>query len=223
MPLSKRTTIDPAVGQVTLAELIAALQSGDEAPSPAPRSDRSAVPGDVPTAGPTDDPSAGGDDGIAVAHDLFKVDPALNARLRAAGLNDRQIQLVYDIAEERLVPIVRDLNERFRSARDLDRLVERFGGEERWREVARQIKAWAERNLPPDAVRTLTSSHDGVVAIHRMMSGAEPGTLRAGAVPNGVDENDLRAMIRDPKYWRDRDPATVARVSDGFRRLYPSG
>ena len=33
--------------------------------------------------------------------------------------------------------------------------------------------------------------------------------------------NFLRALMRDPKYWRERDPAVVARVTEGFRRLYP--
>ena len=34
-------------------------------------------------------------------------------------------------------------------------------------------------------------------------------------------EADLRAMMQDPRYWRDRDPRTVQQVADGFRKLYP--
>lgn len=209
-------TIDPALGRTTLAELLAALTArGNTGAPPAAK-----PPRPVETAAPatTDDFA-----GVVVDHDFFKVDPALNKRLKAAGLSAEQIQTIYDIAAERLVPIVRDLAQRYRSARDLDRLIERFGGEERWREVARQIKAWAERNLPADAVGTLASSHDGVVAIHRMMTGGEPSVPRSGTAPSGASEDDLRAMVRDPKYWRDRDPATVARVTEGFRRLYPAG
>jgi hypothetical protein len=29
-------------------------------------------------------------------------------------------------------------------------------------------------------------------------------------------------MMRDPRYWRERDPALVAQVTEGFKRLYPS-
>ena len=36
-----------------------------------------------------------------------------------------------------------------------------------------------------------------------------------------ADEGALRHMIRDPRYWRDRDPAILRKVSDGFKRLYP--
>ncbi|MEQ8602530.1 MAG: hypothetical protein RIB45_04365 [Marivibrio sp.] len=34
------------------------------------------------------------------------------------------------------------------------------------------------------------------------------------------DEESLRRLMRDPRYWRDKDPAVVDQVSQGFRRLY---
>ena len=34
-------------------------------------------------------------------------------------------------------------------------------------------------------------------------------------------ESQLRDMMRDPRYWRDRDPGHVAKVAGGFSRLYP--
>jgi hypothetical protein len=29
-------------------------------------------------------------------------------------------------------------------------------------------------------------------------------------------------MMRDPRYWRERDPSFIAQVTEGFQRLYPS-
>jgi hypothetical protein len=29
--------------------------------------------------------------------------------------------------------------------------------------------------------------------------------------------------MRDPRYWRDRNPELIAQVTDGFQRLYPNG
>lgn len=43
---------------------------------------------------------------------------------------------------------------------------------------------------------------------------ADPGTGRA------PDEEALRRMMRDPRYWRDKDPTILNQVSEGFRRLY---
>jgi hypothetical protein len=34
-----------------------------------------------------------------------------------------------------------------------------------------------------------------------------------------MDEAALRKMMRDPRYWRSREPDFVKRVTDGFRRL----
>jgi hypothetical protein len=33
-------------------------------------------------------------------------------------------------------------------------------------------------------------------------------------------EKDLQSMMKDPKYWRDKDPAFIAKVTDGFQSVY---
>jgi hypothetical protein len=41
-----------------------------------------------------------------------------------------------------------------------------------------------------------------------------------GPPPNAAaGEEELRKMMRDPRYWRTRDPAFVKAVTEGFRRL----
>jgi len=163
---------------------------------------------------------------IDCPHGLFEPDPELNARLHAEGFTPAQVQLVYDLAAERMVPLLQDLAAEFQAEREIERLVEYFGGEDRWREVSRQMLAWARKTLPPAAVEGLSGSFDGVMALYRMMTSDEPAALRAGAGEGGDgpgDERELHAMIRDPRYWRDKDPAFVAKVTDGFRRLFPGG
>ncbi|NMM45869.1 hypothetical protein HH303_15335 [Rhodospirillaceae bacterium KN72] len=52
--------------------------------------------------------------------------------------------------------------------------------------------------------------------------GAPAGDAAGGAAWDAAGaEADLRAMMQDPRYWRDRDPRTVQQVADGFRKLYP--
>lgn len=43
----------------------------------------------------------------------------------------------------------------------------------------------------------------------------------AGDAPQSPEEEQLREMMRDPRYWRDRDPQLIDQVSRGFQRLYP--
>ena len=160
---------------------------------------------------------------IAAQSDLVEPSPEINAKLHAAGFTPRQAQLVYDLATDHLLPLVGELLDEFGSARDTDRLANRFGGTEAWRALAGQIKTWGRANLSEDVFATLSASYDGVLAMHQMMQAPEPAVLRDGEGTQAVaDEASLSQMMRDPRYWRDRDPNVIAKVTEGFRRLYPA-
>ncbi len=158
---------------------------------------------------------------ITLADDLVTPDPEVNARLHAAGFTQDQVQLVYDLALERLRPAAEDLAAEMRARGHIERLVTHFDGEDKWREASRQISAWGRAHLPPEAFEALASSYEGIVALQRMMDHGEPGLVGGGTAGADVSEAQLKEAMRDPRYWRDRDPATVAQVRDGFRRLYP--
>lgn len=34
------------------------------------------------------------------------------------------------------------------------------------------------------------------------------------------EEDELRNLMKDPRYWKHQDPETVKRVEEGFKRLY---
>jgi hypothetical protein len=156
-------------------------------------------------------------------HELIGPDPQINAKLHEAGFTERQAQLVYDLAAEHLVPLLDQAVGQLQAAREAERLATRFGGEAAWRTTAQQIKTWGQANLSPDVFETLASSYDGVLAIHQMMQAREPAVLNEANGPrSNLDEADLTRMMRDPRYWRERDPALVAQVTEGFQRLYPS-
>ncbi|UFN47959.1 hypothetical protein LPC08_18360 [Roseomonas sp. OT10] len=156
---------------------------------------------------------------IASKHALCGADPEVNAKLHAAGFTPAQAQLVYDLAAERLLPIVAEAAAGYEAQRQLDRLRERFGGEERFARVAQQIAAWGKANLPAEVFAALSTTAEGVMALHGMMQKAEPSMARSAEAPEPDDEAGLRRMMRDPRYWRTREPEFVKRVTEGFRRL----
>jgi hypothetical protein len=158
---------------------------------------------------------------IECAHGLFSPDADINNRLHAAGFNAEQAQLVYDLAADRLVPMLQDVVADMAADREMERLVAHFGGEERWRRVSRQLLDWGRHNLPGPALEALATTYDGVLALHRMMAdgGGRIAPLREGE-PAAMDEASLRGMMRDPRYWKQRDPRFIRQVTDGFRRLY---
>ncbi|MEQ8602531.1 MAG: hypothetical protein RIB45_04370 [Marivibrio sp.] len=155
---------------------------------------------------------------------LVQLDPEVNALLHAEGFSERQAQLVYDLAAEVLGPIAQRLTAQAASAGDRAKLEAHFGGPERWAEMRRQLKRWAAGKLPDDAYKALASSYEGVLALHRMMERKEePAPLNEAEPPATLSEEQLRRKMRDPRYWRERDPTILRDVSDGFKRLYPNG
>lgn len=166
-------------------------------------------------------PESAEDYQIDPPHELVASDPSINAKLYEAGLSSKQAQLVYNLAAEHLVPLVEEANKKARGRIERSQLAAHFGGEEKWQSVAPQIKTWAEANLSDEVYESLGSSADGVIAIYHMMQTREPHVISEAAMPAaGVDERQLSQMMRDPRYWRDRDPAFVAEVTAGYRRLF---
>jgi len=158
---------------------------------------------------------------INCEHGYFGADKDINAKLHAHGFTNDQAQTVYDLAAEKLVPLVFQIAAEYSAEREIEKLVMHFGGEEKWNEVSRQLLAFGQKALPADVLETLSSSYEGVVALYRMMKGEEPGLSRASE-PQGAKQGelDLQSMMRDPKYWRDQDPSFISKVTEGFHKLY---
>lgn len=161
---------------------------------------------------------------IELKDDLLQIDPEVNKRLHAAGFSPRQVQLVYDLAVERMVPLVREYAENYRAETTQAKLVEEFGGEAAWSTLAPQLASWGQANLPSSVYGALASTPEGVRALRKLMNSGEP-SLRGGTSAAGgpADETDLRKLMADKRYWRDHDPEIVRVVQEGFKRLYPNG
>jgi len=156
---------------------------------------------------------------ITAPHDLCCPDPAVNEKLHAAQFSNDQAQLVYDLAAERLLPMIAEAAAQYEADRQRATLIQHYGGEEPFRRMAAQLAAWGQAKLPPAVYGALSSTAEGVMALEQMMRGQEPGLGRDSAAPTAESESELRAMMRDPRYWRSRDPQFIQRVTEGFRRL----
>ncbi len=157
---------------------------------------------------------------VDCSHGLFTPDAEINRRLHAHGMTQPQVQEVYNLAAEKLVPMVAQLAQDFQADRELERLVNHFGGTESWREMSRQLLAFGQKNMPADVLDSLASSFEGVLALHRMMKSDEPLLKKRADNPSAVDEGELRSLMRSPQYWRERDPSVIEKVTQGFQKLY---
>ena len=159
---------------------------------------------------------------VDCSHGLFQPDAELNKRFHERGFTNEQVQFIYDVAAEKMVPMIMDVAADFQAERELEKLVEHFGGPEKWQQVARQLLAFGQKKLPADVLDTLASSYDGVIALYGMMKGGGQVSVSESLRGDGADREtlDLQSMMRDPKYWRDQDPSFIAKVTEGFKKLY---
>ncbi|MBL4615896.1 MAG: hypothetical protein JKY27_13645 [Magnetovibrio sp.] len=158
---------------------------------------------------------------IMIDDDLLDIDDEVNKRLHENGFSQSQAQLVYDLASERMTPMVAQISAQYENAREEDLLHEHFGGQERFAAIRPQLRAWGEANLDKTVFENLVASSAGVIAMFEMMKNREPNLMRAADKTSGNSEQDLKRMMKDPRYWKERDPSYVSRVRQGFAALYP--
>lgn len=171
---------------------------------------------------PHDVPANADEYDLVIDHQAFDIDPETNTRLHTAGFSQEQAQLVYDLAKEKLLPLMENMTGSMERRTEEDRLKSHFGGQQKWQGMSRQISNWGRKQLPADAFNVLSSSYDGVMAMHRMMISHEPAILgNQGRAFASVTEEDLKRMMHDPRYWRTQEPAFIEQVRQGFQTLYP--
>jgi hypothetical protein len=157
---------------------------------------------------------------VSIKDELFEPDTELNKRLHAKGFNSEQVQEVYDLAVEQMVPMILDMAAEFQAEREIERLISHFGSEDKWREASRQMLTFGQKNLPAPVLEGLSSSYEGIMALNQMMGNKEPSMMADKNVNGSHAGKDLESMMRDPKYWKDKDPAFIAKVTDGFKNMY---
>lgn len=152
---------------------------------------------------------------------LLDVDDDILKKFYEKRFTNEQAQFVYDLAGERVLPVLDEMGVNFEAERQLEKLVLHFGGRDKFNEVSRQISGWAKQNVNPEVYDALGSTAEGVIALYNMMSSSEPSLSKeCGAVEN-LSEASLRKMMEDPRYWRDKDSAYIAKITSGFEKLYP--
>ncbi len=159
---------------------------------------------------------------INMKNPLLTMDDKINERLFQLGLTNDQVQGIYDIAADILIPQIQSMAEQLSADKDLQELEKEFGGVEQFNEIARQLSAWGEKNLDAKTFNTLATSKDGIMTLYHMMQEKQetPVTTGKSGLNTKDDETTLRRLMQDPKYWKEQDPELVQRVERGFRRLY---
>jgi len=152
------------------------------------------------------------------AHELCGPDPEVNKRLHEAGFTCRQAQLVYDLAAERLLPLIAEAASEFEAGRQREKLAAEFGGEERFRRLGEgePVGAGVQRPLDDRRGRGRDAPHDGREGTAAVARWRRRGRARRG----GAAPDDARpALLAEPRAGI--RPARDGRLPPPRRKVAP--
>ncbi len=152
-------------------------------------------------------------------NDLFD-DADVRKKFLEIGLTSTQVEKIYQIADEFLSPVLGEIFATQNQTNAIGELKNFFGSDEKMRDALLAIQTFGEKFLPADAYDALCSSPQGIQGVYRMMQSMEPDVKTDKNISENLSDNDLRRMMRDPKYWRDMDPEYVRKIENGFKKLY---
>jgi len=88
------------------------------------------------------------------------------------------------------------------------------------------VEMWSNKFFPVEQhaeIANLCATAEGVKAMETVMNALKGSSVLANTeVASNLSEENLRTMMSDERYWNvaKRDPAFVAQVDDGFKKLY---
>ena len=152
-------------------------------------------------------------------NELFD-DESLREKFFEIGLTSSQVEQIYRIAEEFLTPVLSELFDVQNETNAISELKNFFGDEQKMCDALNAINSFGEKYLPRDAFEILCATPQGIRSIYAMMQTMEPSIETNDAPQKNLTDDELRRMMRDPKYWRDMDPEYVRKIENGFKKLY---
>ena len=153
------------------------------------------------------------------SNNLFD-DESVKQKFHDIGLTSHQVEQIYSVAEEILSPVIAELFSSKNETNEILKLEKFFGSKEKMNDALCAINTFGEKFLPHDAFESLCSSASGIQGVYAMMQSLEPHINTNSGESENLTDEDLRRMMRDPKYWRDADPEYVRKIENGFKKLY---
>lgn len=91
-----------------------------------------------------------------------------------------------------------------------------------------RVELWMRKQVGDDLFNEIQYSlgnHKAVIALEKLMknSGSIDLTSSDGHSPGKLSKNEIRAMMDDPRYWRDSDPAYIEKVNKAWEQLHKQG
>jgi hypothetical protein len=86
-----------------------------------------------------------------------------------------------------------------------------------------RVHNWMSSKLSDEEVSALDplmTSAASIEALEKLMKSAGPSDFDSENVGDALTLDELKSMQNDPRYYREKDPAFIKKVTDGYDRLY---
>lgn len=84
--------------------------------------------------------------------------------------------------------------------------------------------AFAQKFFPQEAlpaIERMCETHEGILALEAIQEAMKDGNFSGNTQPVAqTSERELREMMNDPRYWKDKDPLFIKQVTEGFQQIY---
>jgi hypothetical protein len=147
-------------------------------------------------------------------------DESVRSKFHDIGLTVTQVEKIYEIANEFLSPVLSEIFQAQQESTAMIELKNFFGDEYKMKDALSEINTFGEKFLPAEAFEALCATPQGIQSIYKMMQSMEPSVKTQTNVSDNFTDSDLRRMMSDPKYWRDKDPEYIRKIETGFKKLY---
>lgn len=147
-------------------------------------------------------------------------DESVRSRFHEIGLTKTQVEKIYEMAEEFLSPVIEEIFQTGFETNAFSELKKFFGSEDKMLDALKEINAFGEKFLPADAFESLCATPQGIQSVYKMMQSMEPSVKTEKNSSSNLSDQELRRMMRDPKYWKEQDPEYIRKIESGFKKLY---
>jgi len=86
-----------------------------------------------------------------------------------------------------------------------------------------KVQNWLGKTLDEAEMKSIApilTSADSIAAVEKLMKASGPGSFSGDPPGDALTLEELRSMQNDKKYWQEKDPAFIKKVTDGYARLY---
>ncbi len=141
------------------------------------------------------------------------------AAFKDMGLTNDQAQKLVNFFYENVVPELQEARTEVEKQRLASAWNMKSADSHEFQQRLTEVKSWASRNLPEQAVNEMAKTHNGIAALYQMMQTGMQANQQQGGPEGRPGKQELQDLMNDQRYIN-REPDFMEYVNKKFREAY---